>query len=56
MLANENRLKHIIKLHEEMQQQQIFSDDDKRKLLQETNKIKTTWKTLEEKMEATVKR
>jgi flagellar biosynthesis chaperone FliJ len=56
MLANENRLNSIIKLHEEMQQHQTLSVEDKRKLQQEMNKIKTTWKTLEEKMEAAVKR
>ena len=56
MLANENRLNSIIKLHDEMQQHQTLSAEDKRKLQQEMNKIKITWKTLEEKMEAAVKR
>ena len=56
MLANENRLNSIVRLHEEMQQHQTLSVDDKRKLQQEMNKIKTTWKTLEEKMEMAVKR
>lgn len=56
MLANENRLNSIVRLHEEMQQHQTLSVDDKRKLQQEMNKIKTSWKNLEEKMEMAVKR
>lgn len=56
MLANENRLNSIVRLNEEMQQHQTLSVDDKRKLQQEMNKIKTNWKTLEERMETAVKR
>jgi predicted nuclease with TOPRIM domain len=56
MLANENRLNSIIKLHEEMQQHQTLAAEDRRKLQQEMNRIKTNWKSLEEKMETTVKR
>ncbi|XP_028414134.1 dystrophin-like isoform X2 [Dendronephthya gigantea] len=56
MLANESRLNSIIKLHEEMQHNQTLSAEDKRKRQQEMNKIKTNWKTLEEKMETAVKR
>ena len=56
MLANENRLNAIIKLHEEMQLHQTLSAEDKRKRQQEMNKIRTNWKALEEKMEAAVKR
>jgi septal ring factor EnvC (AmiA/AmiB activator) len=56
MLANEKRLNSIIKLHEEMQQHQTLAAEDRRKLQQEMNRIKTNWKSLEEKMETTVKR
>ena len=56
MLANEERLNSTVQLYKEIQKQPSLSAEDKRKLQQEMNKIKTAWKTLEEKMEAAVKK
>ena len=56
MLANEERLNSTVQLYKEIQKQPSLSAEDRRKLQQEMNKIKTAWKTLEEKMEAAVKK
>ena len=56
LLSNSKRLSDVEDIHSEVQVHRSLSTEDKRKLLQEVNKIRTTWRTLEEKMEVAVKK